>query len=42
METNILNYKSIVKYDAETKAKNVAKYLTRPKYLEAIQEIDSK
>ena len=40
METSILSSKSIVKYDAETKAKNVAKYLTVPKYLEAINEIE--
>lgn len=41
-ETGILNSKAIVKYDALTKAKNIAKYQSRVNYLEAIEEIDSK
>lgn len=42
METAFLSRKSMVNYQPETKSKYVAKFMTRPKYLQAVNELENK
>lgn len=37
----MVNSKDMIKYTAESKSKMVAKYMSRPNYLDGIREIDT-